>query len=122
MTIPHYVQETRISKSKRDVPDRMRIIFLNRYFYPSQAPTGILLSDLAFTLRERGISVVVITSRLTYEESSTLLPRRETNSWRRCLSRVDIKPWPIRTTWSQPRLRVLFLGGGLALVVPCPSR
>ena len=56
----------------------MRILFLNRYFYPSQAPTGILLSDLAFALSKRGASVIVITSRLTYEDSDTLLPRRET--------------------------------------------
>src|SRR6516164_2632258 len=55
----------------------MRFILVNRYFYPSQAPTGILLSDLAFALQERGLSVVVITSRLTYEHSEDLLPRHE---------------------------------------------
>src|SRR5262245_10463783 len=57
---------------------RMRVIFLNRYFYPSQAPTGILLSDLTFALSEEGSSAVVITSRLTYEDSNTLLPPRGT--------------------------------------------
>jgi colanic acid biosynthesis glycosyl transferase WcaI len=68
----------RSSQSRRDVLRRRRIIFLNRYFYPSQAPTGILLSDLVFALSERGISVLVITSRLSYEDSNTLLPGRET--------------------------------------------
>lgn len=69
----------------------MRIIFLNRYFYPSQAPTGILLSDLAFALREQGSSVVVITSRLTYEDNKTLLPPRET------ISGVDVhRVWTLR--------------------------
>lgn len=55
----------------------MRIIFLNRYFYPSQAPTGILLSDLAFVLRGQNVYVVIITSRLSYEDSKALLPPRE---------------------------------------------
>lgn len=83
----------------------MRIIFLNRYFYPSQAPTGILLSDLAFALSKRGASVVVITSRLTYEESDTLLPRRET-----------IRGVDVYRVWTTHRGRSGFLGRSLDYV------
>jgi colanic acid biosynthesis glycosyl transferase WcaI len=44
----------------------MRVTFLNRYFYPDHAPTGVLLSDLAFALSRLGHDVTVITSRLRY--------------------------------------------------------
>ena len=54
-----------------------RIIFLNRYFYPDHSPTSELLSDLAFTLAERGYRVSVITSRLTYENAAVALPHCE---------------------------------------------
>jgi hypothetical protein len=37
-----------------------RIIFLNRCIYPGQAPTGELLSSLAFALARRGFQVEVI--------------------------------------------------------------
>jgi colanic acid biosynthesis glycosyl transferase WcaI len=56
----------------------MRLIFLNRYFYPDHSPTSVLLSDLAFALSERGVPVTVITSRLSYEGDAPLLPGRET--------------------------------------------
>ncbi len=54
-----------------------RIIFLNRFFYPDTSPTSELLSDLAFTLAERGYRVSVITSRLTYENGAAALSHRE---------------------------------------------
>lgn len=44
----------------------MRVLFVNRYFYPDYAPTGVLLSDLAFALSQQGVHVSVITSRLCY--------------------------------------------------------
>lgn len=45
----------------------MKIIFLNRYFYPDHSATSQLLSDLAFYLAERGHEVHVISSRQLYD-------------------------------------------------------
>ena len=83
----------------------MRIIFLNRYFYPSPPPTGILLSDLAFALAERGVPVVVITSRLTYEDSNPLHPPRET-----------IRGVDVYRVWTSSRSRSGLLGRSLDYV------
>lgn len=41
----------------------MKIIFLNRFFFPDHSATSQLLTDLAFDLAGRGKSVTVITSR-----------------------------------------------------------
>ncbi|HSS63537.1 MAG TPA: glycosyltransferase family 4 protein [Gammaproteobacteria bacterium] len=41
----------------------MKIIFINRFFYPDHSATSQLLTDLAFDLAGRGNSVSVITSR-----------------------------------------------------------
>ncbi len=41
----------------------MKIIFLNRFFYPDHSATSQLLTDLAFDLAARGNPVTVITSR-----------------------------------------------------------
>lgn len=41
----------------------MKIVFLNRYFYPDHSATSQLLSDLAFHLVSQGREVHVITSR-----------------------------------------------------------
>jgi glycosyltransferase involved in cell wall biosynthesis len=57
---------------------RRRIILINRYFYPDQAPTGELLSSLGFALVTQGFRVEVITSRLRYEEARASLRPRET--------------------------------------------
>ena len=46
----------------------MRIVFVNRYFYPDHSATSQMLADLAFHLASRGWDVGVITSRLWYEE------------------------------------------------------
>jgi colanic acid biosynthesis glycosyl transferase WcaI len=55
-----------------------RIILLNRYFYPDHAPTGELLSSLAFALARQGFQVEVITSRLRYDDAEARLRPRET--------------------------------------------
>lgn len=44
----------------------MKIIFVNRFFYPDYSATSQMLSDLAFALSESGYTIHVITSRLTY--------------------------------------------------------
>lgn len=48
----------------------MKIIFVNRFFYPDQSATSQLVSDLAFHLASRGCDVVVVTSRLRYQDSA----------------------------------------------------
>ncbi len=53
----------------------MKLIFLNRFFYPDHSATSQILSDLAFALAERGHEVQVITSRLCYDGSRKLKSR-----------------------------------------------
>ena len=55
----------------------MKIIFLNRYFYPDHSATSQLLSDLAFHMAKTGTSVYVITSRQTYDDPDSLLPGKD---------------------------------------------
>jgi glycosyltransferase involved in cell wall biosynthesis len=53
----------------------LKIIFLNRFFYPDHSATSQMLSDLAFELARKGHNVQVITSRLTYEGDRMLPPQ-----------------------------------------------
>ena len=53
----------------------LKIIFLNRFFYPDHSATSQMLSDLAFELARKGHNVQVITSRLTYEGDRMLSPQ-----------------------------------------------
>jgi len=55
-----------------------RLVFVNRYFHPDQSATSRMLSDLAFRLAARGVSVAVVTSRQLYEDPQAALPGRET--------------------------------------------
>ncbi len=55
----------------------MKIIFVNRYFYPDHSATSQLLSDLGFDLAGNNISTMVITSRQIYDDASANLPARE---------------------------------------------
>src|SRR5215831_2617247 len=55
----------------------MRVVFLNRYFFPDHSATAQILSDLAFHLADRGEQVDVITSRQLYDDPAATLPRRE---------------------------------------------
>jgi colanic acid biosynthesis glycosyl transferase WcaI len=57
---------------------RVRIIFINRFFYPDHSATSQMLTDLAFALADRGHRITVVTSRLTYDDPEARLPRRET--------------------------------------------
>jgi colanic acid biosynthesis glycosyl transferase WcaI len=54
-----------------------RIVFVNRYFFPDQSATSRMLTDLAFRLAERGLSVAVVTSRQLYENPRAALPSYE---------------------------------------------
>lgn len=55
----------------------MRIVFVNRYFYPDHSATSQMLADLAFHLASRGWNVGVITSRLRYDDPSARLAALE---------------------------------------------
>lgn len=55
-----------------------RVIFVNRYFYPDQAATSQLLSELAFDLAQH-CSVSVICSQSTYHGCGANYPRRQTH-------------------------------------------
>lgn len=54
-----------------------RVVFVNRFFHPDESATSRLLSDLAFRLAQRGLSVVIVTSRQLYENSAAQLPPYE---------------------------------------------
>jgi colanic acid biosynthesis glycosyl transferase WcaI len=55
----------------------MRIIFVNRYFFPDHSATSQILSDLAFHLAGEGLEIHVITSRQTYDDADSELPSCE---------------------------------------------
>lgn len=55
----------------------MKLIFINRFFHPDHSATSQMLTDLAFFMAECGHDVQVITSRLLYDNPSTVLPTGE---------------------------------------------
>ncbi len=54
----------------------MKILFVNRFFFPDHSATSQILSDLAFALAARGYKIEVITSFLSYD-GPRKLKRRE---------------------------------------------
>jgi len=56
---------------------KVRILFINRYFYPDHSATSQMLSDLAFELAGSGSVVHVIASRLRYDAAEGDLPAAE---------------------------------------------
>ncbi|MCI0559851.1 MAG: glycosyltransferase family 4 protein [Nitrososphaera sp.] len=46
----------------------MKILFVNRFFFPDHSATSQLLSDLCFHLAEKGFDAHVVTSRQLYED------------------------------------------------------
>jgi colanic acid biosynthesis glycosyl transferase WcaI len=55
----------------------VKIVFLNRYFFPDHSATSQLLSDVAFHLADAGYEVHVITSQQLYDSPTTRLPKLE---------------------------------------------
>jgi len=49
-------------------PDRRRVIFLNRFFYPDLSATSQMLTDLVSAMRHQGFEIHVITSRQLYNQ------------------------------------------------------
>ncbi len=58
--------------------DRPRLVFVNRFFYPDHSATAQILADVVRHLASRPGHVVVITSRLLYDDPETRLPANET--------------------------------------------
>ncbi len=56
----------------------MKIIFVNRFFHPDLAPTGLFAADVAFDLAAAGREVHVVTSRIAYDGSGPGYAARET--------------------------------------------
>jgi len=56
----------------------MKIVFINRFFYPDHSATSQLLTDLCFHLAKSGIDVSVITGRQVYDDPGITLPGQVT--------------------------------------------
>ncbi len=55
----------------------MKIVFLNRFFYPDHSATSRILTDLAFDLAKNFPQVWVVTSRQRYDDPAANLSPRE---------------------------------------------
>jgi len=55
----------------------MRVVFVNRYFFPDHSATSQMLSDLAFALAAQGHEIHVVASRLRYDNPASALPKEE---------------------------------------------
>lgn len=54
-----------------------RVIFVNRFFWPDHSATSQILSDVAFAMAAKGLSVEVVTSRLSYGDTDIRYPAHE---------------------------------------------
>ena len=57
-------------KAHANQSDRLKIFFVNRYFFPDHSATSQLLTDLAFHLAAKGHTVHIVTSRQRYDDSA----------------------------------------------------
>ncbi len=55
----------------------MKIVFVNRFFYPDHSATSQILTDLTFHLAKTGIIVRVITGRQVYDDPDSTLPSND---------------------------------------------
>lgn len=55
----------------------MKIVFINRFFYPDHSATSQMLTDLAFHLAKTGAEVHVVTGRQVYDDPGSVLPNRD---------------------------------------------
>ncbi len=67
-----------ISWLPTDRSSHVKIIFINRFFFPDISATSQMLSDLAFFLAGQGHDITVITSRQLYDAAAAGLPAKET--------------------------------------------
>ena len=54
----------------------MRVLFINRFFFPDHSATSQLLTDVTFHLAQAGYAITVVTSRQTYDDPLTNYPAR----------------------------------------------
>src|SRR5262249_41650197 len=67
-----------IAESYRELTGAaMRLIFINRFFFPDHSATSQILSDLAFFLAGFGHEVHIITSRQRYDNPRASLSSKE---------------------------------------------
>lgn len=55
----------------------MKIIFVNRFFFPDHSATSQLLTDLTLDLAKSGLDIKVLTSRLLSDNPHRLLPKSD---------------------------------------------
>ena len=92
--------------------ERMRLLFINRYFYPDISATAQLLTELTEDLAAQGETVTVITGNTAYTGGPSVLPAQETYKGIRILrvgfSRfgrtVPWADWPITSHFGSARL------------------
>jgi colanic acid biosynthesis glycosyl transferase WcaI len=77
----------------------INLVFVHSLFYPDYSAGSQMLSDLAFYLAKKGMSITVITSRQIYDGSGVLLPRYE-----------EINNVKIFRTWSTTFGRKTYVG------------
>ncbi len=53
----------------------MRLLFINQFYPPDVAPTGVYLHDLAKSLAKRGHAIKVLCSRNSYDGTQSFAPR-----------------------------------------------
>lgn len=56
----------------------MKIVFVNRFFYPDHSATSQLLTDIAVHMAKTGVSVHIVTSRQVYDDPDAVLPSKDT--------------------------------------------
>ncbi len=74
----------------------MKIIFVNRFFYPDHAATSQMLTDLALFLWEAGYTVSVITCRQRYSAGANfqpIFPKVFRNQRKQLVTQID--QWPM---------------------------
>ncbi|MGC3973862.1 MAG: glycosyltransferase family 4 protein [Nitrospira sp.] len=56
----------------------MKVVFINRFFYPDYSATSQLLTDLGLYLAKSGTAVFVVTGRQVYDDPTAALPAMAT--------------------------------------------
>ena len=81
----------------------MRVLFVNRFFYPDHSATSQMLTDLARDLHTAGMEIAVITGRQLIDNPRARLGRHE------CLDGIDV-----HRVWSTRLGRGTLIGRGIA--------
>ena len=100
-------------------PSPLKVIFLNRFYWPDVAATGQMLADLAEDLVAAGWDVQVITSQGRYSAGGEPLPRDETRHGVR-IHRVPVTRFGQGTLLGRLGDYLSYLGGALLAVLRAP--